>query len=88
MKKQGTVNFGVQEATVSGQNETQIKAGGTAVASAAYGTSGGYLAGSHMICNPQTVTTTTEIPGGYNAVMAGPISITGTLTVNGTLTIV
>lgn len=62
-----------------------INAGGNTVARAF---SGG-LKSDYFVSNPSTISTTAVIPTGYNAVAAGPLTIdaTGTLTINGTLTI-
>jgi hypothetical protein len=62
-----------------------INAGGNTVAQAF---SGG-VRSDYFLSNPSTISTTAEIPTGYNAVAAGPLTIgaTGTLTINGTLTI-
>jgi hypothetical protein len=60
-----------------------INAGGNTVAKAF---SGGVYS-DYFVTNPSTISTTAEIKTGYNAVAAGPITVTGTLTINGTLTI-
>jgi hypothetical protein len=86
MNKTGNVDTGVQETTdSSGNNQVEIKSGGSAVAIAF---SGG-VKSDYFVSNPSTISTTAEIPTGYNAVAAGPLTIgaTGTLTIKGTLTI-
>jgi len=78
----GAVPTGVQETT---QNELEIRAGSNSVAVAF---SGG-VKSDYFVSNPSTISTTAEIPTGYNAVAAGPLTIgaTGTLTIKGTPTI-
>ena len=81
MIRQGSVATGIQETT---QDELEIRAGSNSVATAF---SAGFKT-DYFVSNPSDVTTVAEIPANYNAVAAGPLTVSGTLTVNGTLTIV
>jgi hypothetical protein len=82
MKTLGAPSVGINSTT---QDTLDINAGGNTVAKAF---SGG-VKSDYFVSNPSTISTTAEIPTGYNAVAAGPLTIgaTGTLTINGTLTI-
>ena len=81
MEKIGNVSAGVQESTqdildIRGKSKTSAQADGN-----------GLLTG-YAFRNSDTISNDLEIPANENCVMAGPITVSATLTVNGTLVIV
>ena len=81
MEKIGNVSAGVQESTqdildIRGKSKTSAQADGN-----------GMVTG-YAFRNSDTISNDLEIPANENCVMAGPITVSATLTVNGTLVIV
>ncbi|BAQ85976.1 hypothetical protein [uncultured Mediterranean phage uvMED] len=81
MKPIGDVSTGVEERE---QSKLDVRANNTTVAQA--DSSG--LTTNFAFRHPNTITGNVTIDSDENCVMAGPITVEGTLTVNGTLVIV
>jgi len=81
MEKIGNVSAGVQEST---QDILDIRAKSKTSAQA---DANGLITG-YAFRNSDTISNDLEIPASENCVMAGPITVSATLTVNGTLVIV
>lgn len=83
MRRLGNTQAGIQQTSPT---EVEIKAGGTEIAQ--FDSSG--VRNSMLYRGTQTVpaSTTWTIASGDSAVIAGPVTATGTIVVNGTLVVV